>query len=158
AGEFPRVAGRYERYVLLTNIRLSAPQVQRIRDAIIGSSEHGLRTRIVIWGAAEVATAINLSPFLRHLFFSQGGLCTLDFAEQELKSAYQRLAWPDWINRDGEISAVRKFATTLEGGVLQIIGPHLIGKTRLAIEALRPSAALVVWASSPEYVTLELVR
>lgn len=42
--------------------------------------------------------------------------------------------------------------------LLTVLGPAYAGKSRLVIEALRPHAAVVLWASEPEEATLDLFR
>ena len=156
--EFPRVAPSCDRYVLFTNLELSGTQPRRIREALLESYPVFVNKPIVIWGAAEIALALNLTPHLRHLFFAQGGLCTLDFTEDELKAAYQRIGWPSFVNREEELAAIEAFVKDDTARLLQVQGPKYVGKTRLVIEALRQFGARVVWASSPEAAPLDLFR
>lgn len=156
--EFPRVAPSCDRYVLFTNLELSGTQPRRLREALLESYPAFVNKPIVIWGAAEIALALNLTPHLRHLFFAQGGLCTLDFTEDELKAAYQRISWPSFVNREEELAAIEAFVKDDTARLLQVQGPKYVGKTRLVIEALRPFGARVVWASSPEAAPVDLFR
>lgn len=156
--EFPRVAPSCDRYVLFTNLELSGTQPRRLREALLESYPTFVNKPIVIWGAAEIALALNLTPHLRHLFFTQGGLCTLDFTEDELKAAYRRIGWPSFVNREEELAAIEAFVKDNTTRLLQVQGPKYVGKTRLVIEALRPFGARVVWASSPEAALVDLFR
>jgi hypothetical protein len=155
--EFPRVAPKCDRYVLLTNVHLSGAQVRRLRDSLMDSYP-AFGSNPVLWGAADIALALNQVPHLRHLFFSEGGLCTLDFAEEELKAAYSKIGWPPFINRDHELAVVDTFVKDATSRFLKIIGPKYVGKTRLVIEAMKRSKVPVVWAAAPEYATLEVFR
>lgn len=155
--EFPRVAPKCDRYVLLTNAHLSGAQRRRLRDSLVGSYP-AFGSNPVVWGAAEIALALNQVPHLRHLFFSEGGLCTLDFAEEELKVAYSKIGWPPFINRDHELATVAAFVKDGAARFLKVIGPKYVGKTRLVIEAMKRSKVPVVWAAAPEYATLEVFR
>lgn len=156
--EFPRVAPQCDRYILLTNIHLSGAQPRRLRDALVEGSPPFAGKPIVIWGAAEIALALNLTPHLRHLFSADGGLCTLDFAEEELKAAYDKIGWPTFVNREQDLAAIRAFVEDETARILQISGPKYVGKMRLVIEALRPFGTAVLWASSPADVKLDLFR
>ena len=153
-----RVAPRCDRYVLLTNVHLSGAQPRRLRDALAERFLTFAGKQIVIWGAAEIALALNLMPHLRHLFFSEGGLCTLDFAEEELKAAYSKIGWPPFINRNHELAAVAAFVKDGTARFLKVVGPKYIGKTRLVIEAVKPYRTSVLWAAAPEYAMLEVFR
>ncbi|HLC43314.1 MAG TPA: hypothetical protein VJO34_17020 [Methylomirabilota bacterium] len=76
--EFPRVASRCDRYALLMNVHLSGTQPRRLRDALVESRPPAANRQIVIWGAAEIALSLNLTPHLRDLFFSEGGATPLE--------------------------------------------------------------------------------
>lgn len=156
--DFPRVAPRCDRYVLMTNVQLSGAQSRRLRDALVESFPAFTGKQIVIWGAAEIANALNSTPYLRHLFFSEGGLCTLDIAEAELKAAYGKIGWPPFTNRAHEVEAIATFLRDGTARVLQVVGPKYVGKTRLVIEALKRDPSSVLWAASPDYARLDVFR
>lgn len=156
--DFGRASPACDRYVFMTNVQLTGSQARRLHDAIIKSSPAFMGKPIIIWGAAEIALALNTTPHLRHLLFLQGGLCTLDFAEAELKAGYRRTGWPSLINREQELAAIDAFVRDETARVLQVQGPKYVGKTRLVIEALRSHGPSVLWATSPEDATLDLFR
>ncbi|MGH7264032.1 MAG: hypothetical protein ACREMB_04140, partial [Candidatus Rokuibacteriota bacterium] len=56
--EFPRVAGSFDRYVLLTNLDLAPPDRQRLGRALHDAAP-GFKGRLLVWGATELAVAIN---------------------------------------------------------------------------------------------------
>jgi hypothetical protein len=68
--ESPKVAPRCDRYVLMTNVHLEGAQVRRLRDALVEGDPAFAAKIIVVWGAAEIALALNSTPYLRHLFFA----------------------------------------------------------------------------------------
>lgn len=156
--DFSRAVPPCDRYVLLTNIDLSGAQSRKLRDSLVESSPAFEGKLILIWGAAEIAVALNQAPHLHHLFFSEGGLCTLDFAEEELKAAYKKVGWPPFAGREQERAAISTFIKDETVQLLHVIGPRYVGKTRLVIEALKPTATSVLWAASPDDVTLDLLR
>jgi len=82
-----------DRYVLMTNISLAGTQPSRLREAIASGAPALSPKPIIVWGAAEIANALNESPGLRHLFAAKGGLSTIDIAEAELRAAYRRVGW-----------------------------------------------------------------
>jgi len=156
--DFLKAAPQCDRYVLLTNVQLSVAQTRKLRDTVVGSAPKFAGNQIVIWGAAEIALALYQAPYLRHLFFSEGNLCTLDFAEEELKAAYSKIGWPALINRDDELTRVVTFVKDGTARFLKVIGPKCVGKTRLVIEAVKRSKVPVIWAAAPESATLEVFR
>lgn len=156
--DFPRVISHCDRYVFMTNIHLAGAQPRRLRDALTEAVPAFASKPIVIWGAAEIALALNLTPHLRHLFFSEGGLCTPDFAEEELKAAYSKTGWPPFTNRSRELEAIATFLRDGTARVLQVVGPKYAGKTRLVLEAMKPCGGSVLWAAAPEHAMLEVFR
>ena len=156
--EFPNVAPICDRYVLLTNLDLSHRDRDLLRRALTRSTPVADDRTIVIWGAAELATAINLTPHLRHLFFAEGGLCTLDVAEVELRAAWSSVGWPSFIGRGPQRAAIEDFLRDPGRRLLQVVGPRYVGKTRLVIEALREHAARVLWWSHADATSLDRLR
>jgi hypothetical protein len=156
--EFPRVAPTCARYVLMINLELSGAERKKLREAALGSWPAFTGKPLVIWGAADIAQALNSAPDLRHLFFADSGLCTLDFAATELRRAYGTVGWASFVNRDHERAAIVEFVGDIRARVLEVAGPAYSGKTRLVIEALQPYGSRVVWASSPDSVSLGLFR
>ncbi len=155
--ELSRRVPECDRYVLMTNLHLAGAQPRNLRK-LLDSFPALAGKPNVIWGASEIALHLNCSPHLRHLFFSTGGLCTLDFAEEELKAAYASIGWPSFIDREHECTAIATFVRDPPARVMQLIGPRYAGKTRLTIEALRPWGARVIWAARPEDVSVDIVR
>lgn len=146
-----------DRYVLMTNVHLAGTEPSRLRKAIAGAP--ALATKpIIVWGAAEIAHALNVSPGLRHLFSAAGGLSTVDVAEVELQAAYRKVGWAPLVNRVRELSALRDFIESATDRVLRVQGARFSGRTRLVIEAIKQSAPLALWVASAEDVTVDLLR
>lgn len=155
--DFSRIVPECDRYVLLTNLHLKPSERDRLRKTI-ESSVHGLAIPPLVWGAAEIAQALNLAAHLRHLFFSGDALCTLEVAEDELRRAYGPIGWPAFIDREEELAAIRSFVADDRARLLRVSGPRYVGKTRLVIEALKPRGSVVVWSSLPDGVTPDRFR
>jgi hypothetical protein len=156
--EFPKVAPICDRYVLLTNLDLSHRDRDLLRRALTRSTSVAGERTIVALGAAELATAVNLTPHLRHLFFAEDGLCTLDVAETELRAAWSSVGWPSFIGRDQQRVAVEEFLGDPERRLLQVVGPRYVGKTRLVVEALRKHGARVLWWSHVDTALVDRLR
>lgn len=146
-----------DRFVLMTNLHLAGAQPHKLRAQL--ESVPALSCKpIVIWGAAEIAVRFNQSPHLRHLFFSTGGFCTLDVAEEDLKAAYKTVGWPPFVGRVHERAAIEEFVKNSTARVMQVVGPRYVGKTRLMIEALKPYGASVLWSSRAEGLLVDHFR
>ena len=156
--EVRRTPPAADRYVLMTNLSLSLEHGRRLREALMEAHPPLASKVVVVWGAAEVALALNATPRLRHVFFSESGLCTLDTAESELRAAYESVGWPDFVDREDERRAIESFAGDPGARYLELVGPRYSGRTRLVIEALEKWGASVIWASEPEAATLDVVR
>jgi hypothetical protein len=153
-----KAEGVPDRYVLLTNLHLTAPQTRQLRHAILTGCPEFSGRPIVIWGAGEIAAYLNTHPRVRHAFFSEGTFCTLGIAVQELKNQYRGFPWVDIIGRDPQIKAIREVVTRGAHRVLLITGPPYVGKTRTVLEALAPLEGRAVWASHAEVVTEDHLR
>ncbi|MGH7326401.1 MAG: hypothetical protein ACREJ9_17390 [Candidatus Rokuibacteriota bacterium] len=147
-----------DRYVLMTNLELSREHRRRLREALIEAHPPMATKAVVVWGAAEIAQALNATPRLRLVFFSGSGLSTLDTAKSELRAVYERVGWPAFVGREGERKAIESFADDPRARYLELVGVRYSGRTRLVIEALEKRGASVVWASEPEVATLDVFR
>ncbi len=156
--ELRRTPPAADRYVLMTNLDLSLEHGRRLREALIEAHPPLATKVVVVWGAAELALALNATPRLRHVFFAESGLCTLDTAESELRAVYDNVGWPDFVGREEERRAIESFAGDPRSRYLEIVGPRYSGRTRLVMEALEKRGASVVWASEPEAATLDVFR
>ncbi len=154
--ELQKLASLPDRYVLLTNLHLGLKDHHRLKEAL-QSGYPALQNRpCLVWGAADIAAFLNGQPRLRHAFFCEGSLATLDVIEDELKGSYRHVSWPEFVLRK-EAETVREVAGQ-PGSVIVVSGPREVGKTRLVLEALREVASSVVWASDPDEITLDHFR
>src|SRR5712692_2229437 len=147
-----------DRYVLMTNVSLAGAQVGRLRKAIVDGAPVLATKPVIVWGAAEIANALNASPGLRHLFAAAGGLSTVEVAEAELKAAYGRVGWASFVNRTRELSILHEFIERDDARVLVVRGPQFSGRTRLVLEAVKRSAPTALWAVAAEHVDVDLLR
>jgi hypothetical protein len=148
-----------DRYVLMVNVDLSRSDRASLSEALRKDCpEYGDRP-LIIWGAAELAAAINTRPDIRHAFFSDGIFCTPQVARHELRTRYEAVGWPaHFVGYDAQLSALREFAAQRGGRLLVVTGPPYSGKTRTVLEALQGVEASVVWASDPSRVTEDHFR
>lgn len=156
--DFRRTPPEGDRYVLMTNLELSREHRSQLGEALIEAHPPLASKVAVVWGAAEIAQVLNATPRLRHVFFSESGLCTLDTARSELRAAYGQVGWPEFVGRESERRAIESFAGDPSVRYLEIVGARYSGRTRLVIEALEKHGAIVVWASEPEIATLDVFR
>ncbi len=156
--EFPRVASSCHRYVLLTNLHLTSFDRAKLRKGLLDSAPAFGSRPLIVWGAGELAALLNQTPHLRNVFFADGRFCTLDFAEDELKTSYAPLGWWPFVGRDRERAAIASFPDSETTRVLQLFGARYSGKTRLVLEALEPRGTSVVWVSWPDAATVEVFR
>jgi hypothetical protein len=157
--ELARTPPGGDRYVLVTNLDLSGGERRRLREALIDAHPPLASRVMVVWGATEIALALNATPRLRHLFFSGSRLCTLDTAKSELRAVYESVGWPAFVGREAERQVIERFAEDSGGArYLEVVGARYSGRTRLVIEALEARSVRVVWASEPEAAAPEVFR
>ena len=122
-------------YVLFTNIDLTTEQHVRIQAAIAeGLAEP--RVRVGIVAAADLSAMLNQLPHLRSAFLATDAYR----AWRESWEAHQRvIAFPQTTltGRDEELASLRASIGDPEWRVLAISGSHMMGKTRLVLEATR---------------------
>jgi len=147
-----------DRYVLLTNLELTAAQTRQLRKGMITGCSEFSNKPIVIWGAGEISAYLNIHPRVRHAFFSEGVFCTIREAVKELKNQYRAFPWVELIGRGLEIKAISDYVAYGSERVLLVYGLPYVGKTRTVQEALIPLGGRVVWASHAEVVTEDHLR
>ncbi|MGH3118841.1 MAG: hypothetical protein ACRDQ2_17355, partial [Gaiellales bacterium] len=157
-GEFPRVAPTCDRYVLATNLDLSGTQRRKLEEGLLETCPSFAGHPLVLLGASEIATVLNANPDLRHVFFSNGALATLQTARDELKASYNTVGWPPFLNRERELHAVADFLRDSHGRLLEIVGPRYSGKTRLVLQALEHCPHFVAWAATPDVLSISHFR
>jgi hypothetical protein len=137
-----RIGKTLASYVLWTNVDLSVDQHERLRAAILdGRSDDGrvpIHANVV--GAAELAAIINDLPHLRSAFFATDafqdwGLSFEAHQRESLIDPSGRLA--PLIGRDRSIDELRTVVDRPSVRAVVVTGPHMIGKSRLILEATR---------------------
>ena len=130
-------------YVLWTNVDLSVDQHERIRAAILDghSEDEPAPIHANVVGAAELAAMINDLPHLRSAFlttdaFQDWGL-SFEAHQREslLTDSSGRLA--PLIGRDRSVEELRTLVDRPSVRAIVVTGPHMIGKSRLILEATR---------------------
>lgn len=142
-----------DRYVLLVNLDLSGSDHNGLAKAIREACPEFVARPVIVWGAAEIASALNLHPHIRHAFFSDGIFCTLASALEDLQARYAGIGWPDFVGCQEVLRSIRSFLGTNHQRLLVVSGPPYAGKTRVVLEALSEDEAKTVWASDPDVVT-----
>src|SRR4029077_6856745 len=130
-----RAGIRLDTYALFTNVDLTPEQHERLRLAIAdGLIEDRVRIRVI--GAADLAAMLNGLPHLRSAFFATAAFRTWG----ESWDAHQRvIAFPQaaLTGRDDALETLRAWIDDPEVRVIALSGTHMMGKTRLALEAAR---------------------
>jgi hypothetical protein len=143
-------------YALFTNVDLTIQQHDRIRAAIAeGLSEP--RVRVGIVAAADLSAMLNQLPHLRSAFLATGAFRTWG----ESWDAHQRvIAFPQTTltGRDEELASLRAAIGDPEVRVLAISGSHMMGKTRLVLEATRERDVGFVEALDRQTLNIEQMR
>lgn len=147
-----------DRYVLMVNLDLSRSDHASLSQALRKDCPEFEGGPLVIWGAAEIAAALNSHPHVRHAFFSEGVFCALDTARDELRARYENIGWPDFVGCEEPVRAIQDFLTRPSDRLLVVTGLPYSGKTRAVMEALQKHEAKIAWASDPDVVTEDHFR
>jgi len=147
-----------DRYILLVNVDLSRADRVTLSQALRKDCPDFNDRTLVIWGAAEIAAALNNHPHTRHAFFSEGVFCTLETASEELRARYEAVGSSAFVGYEEHVRAVKEFVTKPSGRLLLVTGLAYSGKTRTVIEALKDQEARVIWASDPSVVVEDHFR
>ena len=122
-------------YVLFTNIDLTAEQQRRLETVIAeGLDDHDVRIGVV--GAASLSAMLNQLPHVRSAFFATAAFRTWE----DSWDAHRRVvAFPqtEVSGRDDELATLRTWISDPGIRVIALSGSHMMGKTRLVLEATR---------------------
>ena len=149
AGELKKLEDQPELpdvYVYATNVDLSRAHKRRVRMLLREDCQHFPADRIVILGAAELQDRVNMDPRIRVAHFGGIGFCTWEKASEAGERRYGTKTTPPFCGRESERGAIRRFVNDPDRRVLVLHGPHGVGKTRVALEALADMRDRVVWA------------
>jgi len=147
-----------DRYVLLVNLDLSRADRETLAQALRKDCPEFTDRPLIIWGAAEIAAALNSHPHVRHAFFSEGAFCTLEVAEEELRARYEAIGWVDFIGYTEPIRVIQEFIGKPTGRLLLVTGIAYSGKTRTVLEALKGQGSRIVWSSNSDLTTEDHFR
>jgi hypothetical protein len=143
-------------YVLFTNIDLTIEQHERLRTAIAEGITDGHVTVAVI-GAANLAAMLNGLPHLRSAFFATGAFRTWG----ESWDAHERaVIFPHapLTGRDQLLTTLRAWLNDPDVRVIALSGTHMMGKSRLALEATRVRDVNVVEALDRASLSIDQLR
>ena len=159
-----RTGKRLASYILWTNIDLTLEQKGALRAAMlkgIGSRDTAeLYTDVV--GAAELAAFLNDLPHLRSAFFAtiayQDWGRALEAHRRQSIPIDPTSALPPLIGREGTLSQLRDLVDLASVRAIVVTGPHMIGKTRLVLEATRHRDVDTIEALDPTGVAGDELR
>lgn len=138
-GAIADVEGRTEKalasYVLFTNVDLTTEQREQIRQAIIADCG-GREFHVDVVGAAILAAMLNDLSHLRSAFFATAAFRTWWESWEAHRSAAAFAEIP-LIGRGPIMEQLVGWIADPEVRVIALTGTHMMGKTRVALEATR---------------------
>jgi hypothetical protein len=143
-------------YVLFTNVDLTIEQHERLRTAIVEGITDG-HVNVAVIGAADLAAMLNQLPHLRSAFFATGAFRTWG----ESWDAHERaVVFPHapLTGLDHEITTVRAWLEDPEVRVIALSGAHMMGKSRVALEATRVKDVYIVEALDRASLSIDQLR
>jgi hypothetical protein len=151
-----RTGQRLSSYVLFTNIDLTIQQHEKLRTAILEGITDG-HVNVAVIGAADLAAMLNRSPHLRSAFFATGAFRTWG----ESWDAHERaviLPHAPITGRDQLLTDIRSWLDDPEVRVIALSGTHMMGKSRVALEATRLKDVNVVEALDRASLSIDQLR
>jgi len=143
-------------YVLFTNIDLTTEQHGVLRAAIAEDCDDQT-VRIGIIGAADLAAMLNAIPHVRSAFFATSAFRTWgeSWDAHERTTVFPRVALT---GRDGEVATLRGWIDDPEVRVIALSGTHMMGKTRVTLEATRQRDVSFIEALDRQALTIDQLR
>jgi hypothetical protein len=151
-----RKGQRLSSYVFFTNVDLTVEQHDTLRAAILDGISDG-HVSVSIVGAAELAAMLNQLAHLRSAFFATGAFRTWG----ESWDAHERtLIFPHapLIGRDEPLASLRGSLEDPGVRVIALSGTHMMGKSRLVLEATRMRDTDVVEALDRASLSVDQLR
>jgi hypothetical protein len=143
-------------YVLFTNIDLTIEQHEKLQTAILEGIADG-HIHVAVVGAADVAAMLNQLPHLRSAFFATGAFRTWG----ESWDAHERaLIFPHapLTGRDHLLTTLRAWLHDPDARIIALSGTHMMGKSRLVLEATRVKDVNVVEALDRTSLSIDQLR
>jgi hypothetical protein len=122
-------------YILFTNIDLTHEEKDAVRESLLDGYDEPQNIRVEIAGAAEIATLLNSLPYLRTAYFATANFTNWQEAWNNHSRAKLAGALVKLIGRDDDLKALRAWVDDPSVRVVVVAGPHLMGKSRLVMEA-----------------------
>jgi hypothetical protein len=143
-------------YVFFTNVDLTVAQHDTLRAAIIEGISDG-HVSVSIVGAAELAAMLNQFAHLRSAFFATGAFRTWgeSWDAHERATIFPRAPL---IGRDDLIATIQDWLQDPEARVIALSGTHMMGKSRVVLEATRTRDTDVVEALDRASLTVDQLR
>lgn len=143
-------------YTLFTNVDLTTEQHGQLRTAILKGIVES-RVQVAIVGAADLAAILNDLPHIRSAFFATGAFRTWGqswHAHQQVSA----FAQTGLVGRDDTLATVRGWIRNPAVRVIAVSGAHMMGKTRVILEATRTHDASFVEALDRQALTIDQLR
>ncbi len=151
-----RAGQQLSSYVLFTNIDLTIEQHERLRTAILHGIPDG-HVHVAVIGAANLAAMLNRLPHLRSGFFATGAFRTWG----ESWDAHERaVIFPHapFTGRDQLLTTLRAWLDDPDVRLIALSGTHMMGKSRLVLEATRANDVNVVEALDRASLSIDQLR
>jgi hypothetical protein len=143
-------------YVLFTNVDLTTAQHEDLQAAILdGVAEERIHVGVV--GAADLAAMLNDLSHLRSAFFTTAAFRTWG----ESWDAHQHVsafAQTPLIGREDVLATLQTWIDDPAVRVIAISGSHMMGKTRVALEATRQRDTAFVEALDRQTLNIDYLR
>ena len=122
-------------YVLFTNVDLTPTQRDQLRAAILDGIEDD-RIQVGITGGADLAAMLNDAPHIRSAFFATAAFrnWSESWDAHWRVSAFAHVAL---VGRAALLDTLRGWIEDPAIRVIALSGSHMMGKTRVALEAVR---------------------
>jgi hypothetical protein len=151
-----RTGQQLRSYVLFTNVDLTIEQHDTLRATILDGITDG-HVSVSVVGAADLAAMLNQLAYLRSAFFATGAFRTWG----ESWEAHERaVIFPHapLTGRDGLVATIRGWLDNPEVRVIALSGTHMMGKSRVVLEATRVRDVNVVEALDRTSLNIDQLR
>ena len=143
-------------YVLFTNVDLTTAQHDELRTAIL-EGVTGDRVHVGVVGAADLAAMLNDLSHLRSAFFATEAFRTWgeSWDAHQHVSAFAQTAL---IGREDVLATLQTWIDDSAVRVIALSGTHMMGKSRVALEATRQRDTAFVEALDRQTLNMDHLR